>query len=128
MHNEIELNIGNVLILMLGLAITWWMSRAPKSLLKLMSARFPGLDKDRPWLTWIVRWWGRFTFFTLTFGMLVMFTPDNLAHTAGFSLVSMLLAAGISVFALRRPPRKEEDAFSASLKSAPQAGSSRPII
>ncbi len=127
MHNEIELSFGNVLILMIGLAMTWWMSRAPKSFLKLMSTRFPVLDKDRPWLNSIVRWWGRSTFYTLVFGLLLMITPNSLANTTGFSLVTMIVAAGISVFALRKP-KKEEDVYSAALRSTPQAGSSRPSI
>ena len=108
MHNEIELSFGNVLILLIGLAITWWMSRAPKSFLKLMSTRLPGLDKERPWLTWMVRWWGRFTFFLLVFGLLIMFTPNSYAHTPGVGAATLLLAIVITVFALKKP-RKEEN-------------------
>jgi len=47
-HNDgPELSFGNVLIVLIGLAVAWWMARAPRSFLKLMSKRFPGLDKDR---------------------------------------------------------------------------------
>jgi hypothetical protein len=110
-HSEIELSFGNVLILMLGLAMTWWMSRAPKSFLKLMSTRLPGLDKDRPWLNWMVRWWGRTTFFTLVFGLILMFTPESVEKTPGYSLISMPLALAISFFALRKP-KKEDNPYS----------------
>ncbi len=127
MHNEIELSFGNVLIVMLGLAMTWWMSRAPRSFLKLLSVRIPGLDKDRPWVNWMVRWWGRSSFFFLISGMLMMITPGSLANTPGVSsLVTLLLAVGISVFALRKP--KKEDVYSAALNSTPQAGNNRPSI
>jgi hypothetical protein len=126
-HNEIELSFGNVLIVMLGLAMTWWMSRAPRSFLKLLSVRIPGLDKDRPWVNWMVRWWGRSSFFFLISGMLMMITPSSLANTPGVSsLVTLLLAVGISVFALRKP--KKEDVYNAALNSTPQAGNNRPSI
>jgi hypothetical protein len=127
-HNGIELSFENVLIVMIGLVMTWWMSRAPRSFLKLLSTRIPGLDRDRPWVNSIVRWWGRSTFFTLVCGMLMMFTPNSLANTAGFSLVTMLLAAGISVFVLKKKSQKEEDLYSVALRSEPQAGSGRPTI
>ena len=53
------------------------MGKAPKSVLKMMSNRYQGLglDKDRPVLTACVRYFGRWVFFTLVYGMLLMFVP-----------------------------------------------------
>lgn len=128
MHNEIELNFPNVLILMLGLGMTLWMSRAPRSILLLMNNRYSALnlDKDRPWLTTAVRYFGRFTFFMLVNGMLLMILPSSLVGKPGMSLLTLILAIGISVLVLRKP--KKEDAYSAALKSAPGAGNGRPTI
>ena len=117
MHNGIELSVGNVLILLLGVAVAWWMARAPKSLLHLMSTRLPGLDTDHPWLTWLVRWWGRFTFFSLTFGLLILMTPASYSNMPGVSIATLVAAIGISVVALRKP-RKE---LFAALSSSPNS-------
>ena len=124
MHNEIELSFGNVLILLICLAMTYWMSRAPKSILKLMSNRYRGigLDGDRPLLTAIVRNFGRFTFFMLVNGLLIM-VADKVWPSPWSSLVTFALALGISVFALRR--RKQPDLY-ATLSGPPPSGSGRP--
>jgi hypothetical protein len=108
-HNEIELSFPNVLILLVGLAMTYWMSRAPKSILKLMNNRYPGLelDNNRPWLTSVVRNFGRFTFFTMVNCALLMIAPASVVSRPGTSLVTLLLAVGISVFALRKPKGEE---------------------
>ena len=107
MHNEIELSFGNVLIILLALAMTWWAARAPKSFVKLLSARFPGLDKDRPWVNSVVKWWGRITFFMCLSAFLLVISPASL-QTPGFSLVAEAVALGIAIVALRKP-RKEEN-------------------
>ena len=64
MRNGIELTFGNVLILPIGLGVTYWMACAPKSVLKLMSNRYPGIGLDTPpsWLVTLVRNFGRFVF------------------------------------------------------------------
>jgi hypothetical protein len=117
-HNDgLELSFSNVLVVLIGLAVAWWMARAPRSLLKLMSMRLPGLDKDRPWLNWIVRWWGRFTFFSLLSAFLMIGTPESYEHNLGVRLFILFLAAAFSVFALKRPKKKEkeEDSYAAML-------------
>lgn len=104
--------------------MTYWMSRAPKSVLMLMSNRYRGLglDTDRPWLTSLVRNFGRFTFFMLVNGMLLMITA-KVWQSPWSSLVTSLSALGISVFALRR--RKPQDLYT-TLSRPPQTGSGRP--
>jgi len=115
-HNDgLELSFGNVLVVLIGLAIAWWMARAPRSLLKLMSMRFPGLDKDRPLLNWIVRWWGRFTFFSLLSAFLMIWIPVSYEHNLGVRLFTLFFAVAFSVFALTRRKRKEEDSSTAML-------------
>ena len=117
MHNDgFDLSFGNVLVVLIGLAVAWWMARAPRSFLKLMSMRFPGLDKDRPWLNWIVRWWGRFTFFSLLSAFLMIWTPKSYEHNLGVRLFTLFFAVAFSVFALKRPKRKEEDSYVAMLR------------
>jgi hypothetical protein len=108
-HNEIELTVPNVLILLIGLGMTYWMARAPKSLLKLMSNRYRGigLDTPRSWLVSLVRNFGRFVFFTLVNGLLLMLTPSGLSHAPWISLVTLVLAIGISVFALRKSGKQD---------------------
>lgn len=103
MHNELELTFPNALILLVGLATTYWIARAPKSVLKLMSNRYRGigLDGDRPGLAAIVRNFGRFSFFMLVEGMLTMIAPHSVSEWRWFSLLTLVLALGISVFALR---------------------------
>jgi hypothetical protein len=110
MHNEIEFSFVNLLIMSIGLLMTYWMSRAPKSVLKLMNNRYPALklDKDRPWLTSLTRNFGRFTFFMLVNGILLTITPSSLANMTGVSLLSLSLAIGISVLALRTANKKND--------------------
>jgi len=123
-HDEIEFSVANFIVLLLGLGMTYWMSRAPRSVLMLMNNRFP-LDLDkRPSLVTGTRYFGRFTFFTLVNGMLLMIMPSSLAANPFMSLVTLILAIGISVFALRKP--KKEDVYSAALNGTPQAGNNRP--
>jgi len=115
-HNDgPELSFGNVLIVLIGLAVAWWMARAPRSFLKLMSKRFPGLDKDRPWLNWIVRLWGRFTFFSLLSALMMIWTPESYDHNLGVRLFSLFFAVAFSVLALKTPKKKEEDSYTALL-------------
>lgn len=107
MHNEIELNFTNVLILLIGLGMTYWMSRAPRSVLMLMNNRFP-LDLDkRAWLVTATKYFGRFNFFMLVNGMFLILTPTSLANNPFSSLVTLILAIGISWFALRKPKKEE---------------------
>lgn len=122
MHNEIELSFGNVLIMLLGLAVGFWMARAPKSVLMLMSNRYRsiGLDGDRPFLAAVVRNFGRFMFFSLLSCMLLVFAPDSLAKWPFYSLVALILAIGISVLVLRKPNKKD---LYAALQGPPASGS-----
>jgi hypothetical protein len=108
-HNGIELTLGNVLILLIGLGVTYGMARAPKSLLKLMSHRYQGIGLDTPpsWLVTLVRNFGRFVFFTLVNGLLLMLTPSDLSSAPWISLVTLVLAIGISVFALRKSGKRD---------------------
>ena len=109
MHNEIELTLPNVLILLVCLALTYWMGKAPKSVLKMMSNRYQGLglDKDRPVLTACVRYFGRWVFFTLVYGMLLMFVPGSISQWPAFSVVGLFLAFGISFLLLRKSAKKD---------------------
>ena len=104
MHNQVGFSLTNFLAILLGLAVSWWMGRAPRSVLQLMNNRYPALelDRERPWLTSVVRNFGRFTFFSLTFSLLLLITPASLADTPAFSLLSLLVAISVSVLALRK--------------------------
>jgi hypothetical protein len=102
-HNEVSFSFANLLIVSVGLGASYWMGRAPRSVLQLMNNRYPALelDKDRPWLTSAVRNFGRFSFFSLALGLLALITPASLANSPAFSALSLLLALSVSVFALR---------------------------
>jgi hypothetical protein len=124
-HNEIEFTATNFIIVLLGLVVTYWMSRAPRSVLMLMNNRFP-LDLDkRPWLVTATRYFGRFNFFMLISGMFLIIMPTSLANNPFSSLVTLPLAIGISVFALRKS--KKEDVYSAAMKDTSQAGTGRSV-
>lgn len=122
MHNGIELSFGNVLIMMLGLGVGFWMARAPKSVLMLTSNRYRGigLDGDRPVVAAIVRNFGRFMFFSLLSSMLLVFAPESLAKWPYYSLVALISAIGISVLVLRKSNKKD---LYAALQAPPANGS-----
>jgi protein-S-isoprenylcysteine O-methyltransferase Ste14 len=103
-HNDVSFSFTNLLVGLVGLAVSYWMSRAPRSMLQLMNNRYPALElaKNQPWLTSVVRNFGRFSFFSLTLGLLLLVTPPSLANTPAFSLVSLLVATLLSVLALRK--------------------------
>ena len=119
-----ELSLTNALILLLGLGVTFWMSRAPKSFLKLLSTRLPGLDKDRPTLAVIVRWWGRFSFFSLLYGILLIAAPAVWDKAPGLSLIPFGSALAVSFFVLRRPETAPSPADALKASKMP-AGSTR---
>lgn len=125
MHNDIELSFSNVLIMMLGLGVGFWMARAPKSVLMLMSNRYRGvgLDGDRPVLAAIVRNFGRFMFFSVLSSMLLVFAPESVEKWPFYPLVALILAIGISVIALRKPNKK--DLYTALQGSSTSGGPSR---
>ena len=102
MHNEIEFSFTNLLIFALGLGVSYWMSRAPRSVLKLMNNRYPSLelDQDRPWRTSIVRNFGRFTFFMLINSTFLMCAPASALQYPGSSLAMFVQAFAITWFAL----------------------------
>ena len=109
MHNELEFTFVNFVILLIGLGMTYWMARAPKSLLKLMSSRYRGvgLDNPRPWLVFLVRNFGRWVFFTLLYGILLMLTPASLSTQPWAGLVTLVLALGVSFLALRKSAKQD---------------------
>jgi len=67
-------------------------------------------------LNWIVRWWGRFTFFSLLSAFMMIWTPESYEHNLGVRLFTLFVAVAFSVFAMKRPKKKDEDSYAAMLR------------
>jgi hypothetical protein len=101
--NELHLTFFEFLIMIWGLVVGYWMSRAPKSLLQLLGL---GTETGHKWLVSLVRWFGIFTFFSLVSCILSYLTPSSVEQAfPGFSLVLLGVAITISVFALKKPKK-----------------------
>jgi hypothetical protein len=101
MQNQLHFTFGEYLIILWGFVATYWMSRAPKSLLQLLGF---GTETDRAWLVSLVRRWGKFSFFCLMNAVLFSLIPSSMTQAfRGSSLVVIAAATVTSVFVLRKP-------------------------
>jgi hypothetical protein len=124
-HNEIELSFGNVLILLIGLAMTYGMSRAPKSVLKLMSNRYPGAGPGHgPPLANSSGADLRSVHICYAGQRHAANVGTSFWQSPWSSLVTLVLAVGISVFALRKP--RKPDLY-ATLSVRPPAGTAQRL-
>jgi len=77
MDNQLHLTFGECLIMLWGLIVFYWMSRAPKSLLQLLGL---GTETDHTWLVSLVRRSGQFFFFCLLNAMLLGLIPSSMTR------------------------------------------------
>jgi hypothetical protein len=101
MDNQLHLTFGECLIMLWGLIVFYWMSRAPKSLLQLLGL---GTETDHTWLVSLVRRSGKFFFFCLLNAMLLGLIPSSMTRAfPGSCLIALAAATAIFVFVLRKP-------------------------
>lgn len=99
MDNKFHVGFAQWLVLGWGLVVGYWMSRAPKSVLALFGL---GTEIGHAWLVKSVRGLGRFMFFCLLFSMLSVGSPAQFDKIPGYSLITLAIAIGASVFLLRK--------------------------
>ena len=103
MDNQLHLTFFEFLIMIWGLVVGYWMSRAPKSFLQLLGL---GTETGHTWLLRLVRWFGILTFFSLVSSMLSYLTPSSVEQAVpGYSLLVLGVAITISIFALKKPKK-----------------------
>ena len=102
MDRSLHLGFTDWLILLWGLVVMYWMSRAPKSILTLFGL---GTEVGHSWLVKSVKGFGSFAFFSLMLSMLLVGAPPQLARMPGYGFVTLVIAAAASVFLLRKPKK-----------------------